>query len=156
MTGRWFGCAALVAIALVLGGADTQPVAEPADNLAVIVHADNPVRVTAGELESVFLRHELEWPDGDPVIPVNATPDSARRKQFDRVVLGMSPDEVARYWLDQRIRGAGTAPREIGDAFLTLRLVARIKGAIGYVPEGSELRDVRVVARIRDGKLVLR
>lgn len=156
MTRRRWWLVGMVAVAAVVAGAGAALDAEPADSLAVIVHADNAARLTAGELEDVFRRRKLAWPDGERVIPINATPDSARRKRFDRVVLGMSPEEVARFWLDQRIRGAGTAPREVGDAFLTIKLVARIKGAIGYVPEDSELRDVRVVARIRDGKLVMR
>jgi hypothetical protein len=155
MPRRWWLVGALV-VAAVLAAAGGTPDAEPADDLAVIVHLDNPARMTSGELEDVFRRRKLEWGNGERVIPINATPDSARRALFDRVVLGMSPEEVARYWLDQRIRGAGTAPREVGDGFLTIKLIARIKGAIGYVAEASELRDVRIVAWIRGGKLVLR
>ena len=34
------------------------------------------------------------------------------------------------------------------------RLVAKLEGAIGYVPESLVARDVRVVARIRNGKVL--
>ncbi|HET9620221.1 MAG TPA: hypothetical protein VFP84_02560 [Kofleriaceae bacterium] len=143
-------------VAGVLGASGDAPSAEPASAIAVIVYSDNTTALSASDLEDMFRRRKLAWPDGERVIPLNAVPESELRKQFDRVVLGMSPEEVARYWLDQRIRGAGSAPREVGDVFLTLKLIGRLKGAIGYVPGDADRRGVRTVAWIRDGKLVMR
>lgn len=129
--------------------------AEPvAGELVVIVNAANPARPSAAMLEKIFLRKEMNWDSGERIIPLNASPDSERRQRFDRVVLGMSPDEAARYWLDQRIRGGGTAPREVGDAVLTVKLIARLSGTIGYVPTDIKLSGVRVVARIRNDKVI--
>src|SRR6185503_19654357 len=98
----------------------------------------------------IFLRKEMTWDNGERIIPLNASPESERRQRFDRVVLGMSPDEAARYWLDLRIRGGGTAPREVGDSVLTVKLIAKLSGTIGYVPSDMQLPGVRVVARIRN------
>jgi ABC-type phosphate transport system substrate-binding protein len=129
--------------------------AEPSQGeLVVIVNAGNADKPSAGTLEKIFLRKEMTWDSGERIIPLNASPDSDRRQRFDRVVLGMTPDEAARYWLDQRIRGAGTAPREVGDAVLTVKLVARLSGTIGYVPAEIQLSGVRVVARIRNDKVI--
>lgn len=134
------------------------PLEAPADErleLCVIVHPDNRAAVSAALLEDIFLRRLTQWPGGDRVIPLNAPPDSDRREVFDRAVLRMSPDEVARYWLDQRIRGAGTAPREVAEPALTVKLVAKLKAAVGYAPAHGELGGVRIVARVRDGRLIL-
>jgi ABC-type phosphate transport system substrate-binding protein len=132
-----------------------RPRAEPGPaDLVVIVHAGNPARTSAAMLEKIFLRKEMAWDNGERIIPLNASPDSERRQRFDRVVLGMSPDEIARYWLDHRIRGGGTAPREVGDAVLTVKLIARLTGTIGYVPSDTQLSGVRVVARIRNDKVI--
>jgi hypothetical protein len=129
--------------------------AEPGSgDLVVIVHAGNAARPSPAILAKIFLRKEPTWDNGERIIPLNAGPDSERRQRFDRVVLGMSPDEVARYWLDLRIRGGGTAPREVGDAVLTVKLVARLSGTIGYVPSDMQLSGVRVVARIRNDKVI--
>lgn len=129
--------------------------AEPSrGGLVVIVNAGNPDRPSAGTLEKIFLRKELTWDSGERIIALNASPENERRQRFDRVVLGMSPDEAARYWLDQRIRGGGTAPREVGDAVLTVKLVAKLSGTIGYVPADLPLSGVRVVARIHNDKVL--
>jgi ABC-type phosphate transport system substrate-binding protein len=129
--------------------------AEPAaGELVVIVNAANPARPSAAMLEKIFLRKEMTWDNGERIIPLNASPESERRQRFDRVVLGMSPDEAARYWLDQRIRGGGTAPREVGDAVLTMKLIAKLSGTIGYVPSETQMSGVRVVARIRNDKVI--
>jgi ABC-type phosphate transport system substrate-binding protein len=143
------------AIALGALAMPERPRAEPGPaDLVVIVHAGNPVRTSPAMLGKIFLRKELTWDNGERIIPLNGSPDSERRQRFDRAVLGMSPDEVARYWLDHRIRGGGTAPREVGDAVLTVKLIARLTGTIGYVPSDIQLSGVRVVARIRNDKVI--
>jgi hypothetical protein len=144
------GVIAIAAIAM-----PERPRAEPSPSeLVVIVHASNAARPSAAMLGKIFLRKEMTWDNGERIIPLNGSPESERRQRFDRAVLGMSPDEVARYWLDLRIRGGGTAPREVGDAVLTVKLVARLTGTIGYVPSDIQLSGVRVVARIRNDKVI--
>jgi hypothetical protein len=129
--------------------------AEPqAVDLVVIVNAANRDRPSPEMLERIFLRKEMAWDNGERIIPFNASPESERRQRFDRAALGMTPDEAARYWLDHRIRGGGAAPREVGDAVLTVKLVAKLTGTIGYVPADLQLSGVRVVARIRNDKVI--
>jgi ABC-type phosphate transport system substrate-binding protein len=123
--------------------------------LVVVVNSANTMKLTGSTLENVFLRKTTSWDDGVRVIPINGLPDSTRRLTFDRAVLGMSPDEVARYWLDLRIRGGGSAPREVDDPIVTLKLVGRLPGAIGYVPAGVALDGVTVVAHVRGTKVTL-
>jgi hypothetical protein len=142
----------ILALVLALGTVRAEPA--PEVELVVIVQADNHASVSAHELEDDFLKRELHWPDGAPIVTINFPPDSPNRHAFDRAVLGMSPDEIARYWLDSRIRSGITAPREVDDAGLIRRLVARLHGAIAYVPASSELTGVRIVARIKAGRLV--
>ena len=125
----------------------------PAAELVVIVRAEQPDSVSASTLEAMFLRKERRWPNGDLAIPLDYAPENADRQRFDRAVLGMSPDEIARYWLDARIRGGPTPPREVGDADLAARLVARVRGAIAYVPPSTDLRGTRVVAHVANGKV---
>ena len=127
---------------------------EPAE-LVVVVNSANTIKLTSSMLENVFLRKTTNWDDGVRVIPINGLPDSERRHTFDRAALGMSPDEVARYWLDLRIRGGGTAPREVDDPIVTLKLVGRLEGAIGYVPAGAVIDGVTIVARVRGTKVIL-
>jgi hypothetical protein len=144
---------AFAVVALAAPAPASRAESRPVD-LVVIVSAGNTQTPSAAALESIFLRKVVTWPSGERIIPLNATPDSERRQRFDRVALGMSPDEAARYWLDQRIRGGDSAPREVGDVVLTAKLVAKLPGTIGYVPADIPLAGVRVIARIHDDKVV--
>lgn len=149
--------APLAAIALAVAGqvaiADTPAALKTAD-LVVIVNAEQRDSPDLGTLESLFLRKERRWPSGELAIPLDYAPDQRARQLFDRVVLGMSPDEVARYWLDARIRSGRTPPREVAEPALAARLVARVRGAVAYVPPATDLRGTRVVAHISNGKVV--
>jgi hypothetical protein len=111
--------------------------AEPAGaaegRLVVVVARASPIDgVTLGLLRRVFLSQPVDE-KGLRLVPFNAPPLAPERVLFDRRVLGMSPDEVARHWVDQRIRGEADPPRTIASAKLLKQVVARLPGAISYL-----------------------
>lgn len=122
--------------------------------VAVVVNPRNQASVSPLELENIFLLRRRQWPDGTTIIPFNFPPGEAHRVQFDRAVLRLTTEEAARFWLDQRIRSGTRAPRQITDAALAVRLVSRLPGAVAYVPIDDVKDSVRVVARIRGGKVL--
>jgi hypothetical protein len=129
--------------------------AAPSVDLAVIVNSAVSVgQLSAAELESIFTTSRRNWPDGSSVSAFSYPPEDAVRRAFDRAVLRMSADEVARFWLDQRVRGGSRPPRQVPDAALAVRLVAKLPGSIAYVPENLVNTNVKVVARIKSGKVV--
>jgi ABC-type phosphate transport system substrate-binding protein len=144
-----------VLLPLVLGSAPAEA-KEAADELVVIVHPSNKTaRLSAPELEAVFTAVRRSWTGGGRnVVPLNLPAGSQARVRFDRAVLGLEPDEVGRFWVDQKIRGGARPPRQIESAALVLRLVAKLPGAIGYVPAAEVDKTVKIVARIRDGKVI--
>jgi ABC-type phosphate transport system substrate-binding protein len=128
---------------------------EPA-GLVVIVHISSPVHVlSANDLRAVFTRVLRNWPDGTPVTAINFAPGVLERAVFDRVVLGMDPDDVAEFWVDQMIRGDSPPPRQLSSAAAIVDLVSRTPGAIGYIPESKLRPRVKVVARIRRNQVVM-
>jgi hypothetical protein len=94
------------------------------------------------------------WGGGLNAVPFNYAPESPLRRTFDQAVLNLAPAEVGRFWIDQRIRGFGHPPRQITEPAMVLRLIGSLKGSIGYVPAGAADKSVRVVAKIRKGKVV--
>jgi hypothetical protein len=123
--------------------------------LAVIVNSQVSVAALgATELASIFTRATRTWKDGSTVRALNLSPGSPERVEFDRVVLDMSPARSAQFWIDKQIRGEEGAPKSIAQADIVLRLIPNLTGSIGYVPEEKVDATVRVVARIRDGKVV--
>ena len=146
----------LTLLALAAGAATSASAfAAPDEELLVIVSAQSPVRqVSAAALESYFSGAERRWPEGHNVVVFNLPPEHALRALFDRIVLRLNPDEVGRFWVDQLVRGGARPPRQVPDPVFMVRLVAKLPDSIGYVPAGQLNDSVRVVARLRQGKVV--
>lgn len=131
------------------------PAADTPPDLDVIVHSSVPAQpLDRAGLAAIFSMTRRSWGSGLNAVPFNYAPDTALRRNFDAAVLGLAPAEVARFWIDQRIRGYGHPPRQVADPSIMVRLIASLKGSIGYVPAGTADKSVRVVARIRQGKVV--
>ena len=146
--------AVVVGMVLALVPAGRLP-AEESVRLAVIVNPAVPATALgAAELASIFTRATRTWKDGTTVRALNLSPGSRERVEFDRVVLDMSPDRSAQFWIDRQIRGEEPAPKAIAQAEIVARLVPTLAGSIAYVPEDKVDAKVRVVARIRGGKVV--
>ena len=124
------------------------------DQLLVIANRIGPpAEVDAGDLDAIFRSRMQYWPSGRRIIPLNLRPGSRHRTTFDRAVLRMSPDDAARFWIEQRVRGEERPPRQIPSADVMLRVVARLPGSIGYVNSRPTPSGVRVLARIRNGQV---
>jgi ABC-type phosphate transport system substrate-binding protein len=131
------------------------PHAESSGRLAVIAHPGVAAKsLGASELASIFTRATRNWKDGTPIRPLNLPPGSTERVVFDRVVLHLEPDQSAQYWVDRMVRGEEAAPKAIAKADIVLRLVPTLPGAIAYVPEEKVDEKVKVLAFVRDGKVV--
>lgn len=143
---------AIATATLVVLAAVAAPPARADEDVAIVVNAALPVeRLDAVALEAIFTSAQRGWPDGSTVVALSCPPDHPLRVLFDRVVLHMSPDESARFWVDQRVRGGPRPPRQVGDPVLAMRMVARLGGAVAYVPLALVDDTVRVVARLRGG-----
>src|SRR6185436_2485147 len=138
----------------VLAVSGPAPAADAPVDLDIIVHSSVPSEtMDRPALAAIFSMTRRSWSGGLGAVPFNFPPESPLRRAFDQSVLGLAPAEVGRFWIDQRIRGYGHPPRQVTDPALMLRLVANLKGAIGYVPAGQADKSVRIVARIRQGKV---
>lgn len=123
--------------------------AAAAPRLAIVVNPKNPIRsLGAGEIEAIFTTRRLDWPGGSRIVAFNFPPRHPAREEFDRRALHLEPDEVARFWIDRRVRGGHPPPRQIPDAKTMLRVVASLETAVGYVASGDTDGSVRVVAEI--------
>lgn len=137
--------------ALLLLGGRAHAATTPGTILLQIVTAKtNAIRdITFPDLRQLYRGKRIAL-SGLHVIPFNHPPGTFDRVGFDRVLFGMGPDEIGRFWIDQRIRGGEPPPRTIDSVSLLLRVVAALEGAIGYVREGFLAPDLKVVTI--DGK----
>ena len=118
--------------------------------LAVVVAKDFPLdNLSFGDLKRLYMGDPVDA-RGRRLIPLALQNRSPERVQFDRAVLGMSPEAAARYWVDRRIRGESGPPKAIDSPQILLRVVDKLDGALGYVRADSVSSAVKVL-RI-DGK----
>ena len=92
------------------------------------------------ELRSIFMLKS-----GSRLRPLNLPPGAPERIAFERVVLGMTADQAARYWIERKIRGQGAPPKTIPTAQLLMRIVARVPDTIGYAADGPLPPGLKVV-----------
>jgi hypothetical protein len=131
----------------IVGGlcAPAAALAEP-QAIAIVVDRDNPMSdIEVEALRSLFLGKRREWPDGTRAVPVNLEAGPPHHA-FCSTVLKMSEADYERYWVDQKVRGAGTGPRPLSSSSLVIRLVARVRGAVGYVPLSRVDGSVKVLS----------
>lgn len=120
--------------------------AGPSEPLAVVVAKHGALEaLSLPDLKRLFMGESIVGPGGQKLIALNRDPKSAERVGFDRSVLGMSPEAVARYWIDRKIRGQSSAPKSIEPAVVLQRVVAKLGGAVGYVRAAEVIADVKIV-----------
>jgi ABC-type phosphate transport system substrate-binding protein len=117
--------------------------------IAVIVNAKNPIKsLGIDEIEAIFKALKRSWSGGKRILPFNYPARDPLRVAFDRAALHMEPAAVARYWIDQRVRGGQHPPTQVPTSAMMRQVVSSLETAIGYVPT-SELRSgVKVVAEV--------
>ena len=117
--------------------------------LAVIVNGKNPIKsLGLDEIEAIFKALRRGWPGGKRILPFNFPARDPLRVAFDRAALHMEPGAVARYWIDQRVRGGQHAPTQVPNTQMMVQVVSSLETAIGYVPIGNVVSGVKVVAEV--------
>jgi hypothetical protein len=102
------------------------------------------------DLKRLYLGQHLTDPSGQKIVSFNQPPGAPSRVHFDERVLNMSPDEVARFWIDRKIRGQPPPPRSVAPVDLLIRVIAEMPGALGYLFESEA--DTRVKVLPIEGK----
>jgi len=117
-----------------------------------VVAKDSAVQqLSLYELKRLYLGDNMNTPDGKKLLALNRGTSTQERVGFDKTVLGMTPEEAARYWIDRRIKGQSGAPKAVDPANVLQKVVARLPGSISYIRQ-HELTDAVKVVKI-DGKM---
>lgn len=116
-------------------------------SLALVVAKSSPIQqLSQYELKKLYLGANINDPSGERIIAFNQAPNSPDRVTFESKVLGMQPDEVARYWIDRKIRGDGGAPKSVPSVELLQRVVSKMEHSVAYVRSDQVRPEVRIVA----------
>jgi hypothetical protein len=134
----------LVAVALLLGF-ERAASADGKRLVVVVAKGSQVTNISRSDLRRCFTGEKVS-PGGNTLIPFNASPNTPERVGFDEAVLGMSPDEVGRFWIDRKVRGESSAPRSLPSSAHVAKVAAKFPNAIGYLPEDALTSDIQAVA----------
>jgi hypothetical protein len=130
-------------------GALALPALAAAEPIAVVMAASSRQRtLSSDKLRRVFLAQPADSDEGRRFIPINLASGSATRTRFDRVVLSLEPEDAARYWIDQRLRG-NKPPRTAATLEICRGALGELQGAISYLPlsQAGALRVLTIDGR---------
>ena len=115
----------LLSLALV-GGAHA--------DIAVIVHADNPVQsLTTRQTAELYLGRARTFDTGQYALVIDQGRDNPLRGRFFKDVSGMSIGQVTAYWSRLQFTGQVQPPRSVEGDAAVLDFVRRNPTAIGYI-----------------------
>ena len=144
--GAWLALSLACALLCLLPSAERKARASDRVILALVVAKGASVDdVSLSELKRIFTNEGDSDRSGQRYVPFNHPPHTTDRVGFDKVVLGMSPDEVSQFWIERKIRGLSGPPRSVDSLSLLLRLIARLPGAVSYARPAQLTGDVRAI-----------
>jgi DNA-binding transcriptional LysR family regulator len=112
----------------------------------VIVHPSSRFdALSRSKVSYLFLRKVSRWPWGAEVAPANLTADEPIRREFIQQVLRMTEEQLADYWIDQRVTRGVSPPVEVRDAAAAKRWVAAKPGGIAYIPSSALDATVKAI-----------
>jgi hypothetical protein len=136
---------ALLLFAIVTPMRASSAIARPSDALVLIIaSASSLYDLPSNVVRDAFQGLRTDY-KGVRLIPFNLPLGSAIRQQLDRAVLGLGPNEVGMYWVDQRVRDGRTAPRTVTSVERLVRVVAQLPGALACVPATAVDGSVRAL-----------
>jgi hypothetical protein len=141
----------LLAGVWALGHAPFADGAPPPLKLVIVTQKGSPLgELSLRALKRMYMGETQIDSDGSRLTPLNQALSSPGRVVFESLVLGMSSDTVARYWIDRRIRGQPGPPKAVTPVALLVQTVASVPGTLTYLREADFDPSLKVLTI--DGK----
>jgi hypothetical protein len=134
-----------IVIALCALAAGPPAFADSKKLVVVVARGSSVTNLSRDDLKRCFTSEPVTA-GGKPLVPFNASPSSPERTGFDLAVLGMTPDEVGRFWIDRKVRGQSAAPRSLPSSAHIAKVAAKFPGAIGYLTADQLTSDIQAVS----------
>jgi ABC-type phosphate transport system substrate-binding protein len=119
--------------------------AAASEKIVIVLNNENGVSsLSTAEIRDYFLKRKTQWPDGTPVRFIDWEEGSAVRAAFLEQVVKKSPRELELYWIGEKLYRGNSAPIKVDSPEMVLTFVAKLAGAIGYVPEEGTAHSAKV------------
>ncbi|MBK9576991.1 MAG: hypothetical protein IPO40_07955 [Fibrobacteres bacterium] len=113
---------------------------------AVVTSPSSPIAsISKGDLKRVFTGKKGNIA-GVKTVPFMLAESNPAAVSFLKDVLGMSPEEYKKYWMDAQVKGEGTAPALQKTSATAILVSADIPGAIAVVEKSAVNASVKEIA----------
>lgn len=113
---------------------------------AVVTSPSSPVgTISKADLKRVFTGKKSNV-SGVKVVPFMLAETSPAAQSFLKDVLGMTPEEYKKYWIDAQVKGEGTAPATQKSSAVAILVSADLPGALAVVEKSAVNATVKEVA----------
>jgi len=108
-----------------------------AGDWAVVTSPSSPIAaISKADLKRVFTGKKSNL-SGVKVVPFMLADANPAAVAFMKDVLGMSPEEYKKYWMDAQVKGEGTAPALQKTSATAIMVSADLPGAIAVVDKSA-------------------
>ena len=101
--------------------------------------------LSVSQLRRIYSMRQVYWKNGTPIVVYVLASKSLLHQQFCKEQLRLFPYQLDRIWNKLTFSGYGVAPIEVTSESELIKAVQSTKGAIGYVENLSEAKDVNVI-----------
>lgn len=113
---------------------------------AIVTSPSSPVAsISKSDLKRVFTGKKRDV-SGVKVVPFMLAESNPVAQAFLKDVLGMSPEEYKKYWVDSQVKGEGTAPATQKTSATAILVSADIPGALAVVEKSAVNASVKEVS----------
>ncbi len=116
-----------------------------AGEYVVIVNTGNSIsEIPKSNLKRIFTGKMKEF-KGVKLVPINLPPESETGTAFLSAVVGMDGSAYKEFWVQQQVKGLGSAPMIQKTSDAVVAMVSQIPGAIGYIEKSKATDAVKVI-----------
>jgi len=116
----------------------------------VIVNPANPVaELKREQVIDLFMGGQINFPDGNPALPIDHLPDSATRQGYYHALTGKTVAQINAYWARLMFTGRASPPRVLRTPDAVLKAVMENRDAIAYIDDAVLNGKVKVVFRLK-------
>ena len=134
----------LISLSLILSGLSIA--GEETESFVIIVNKSNNVSsLSKSQTSRMFLKKVFTWKDGEPVKPIDLTPNNKVRQKFSQDIHGRNVYSIKNYWQQMIFAGRDVPPLEKETEQEIIDYVNSHPNSIGYISASANLDNVKVI-----------
>lgn len=103
------------------------------------------VSLSTTQLRRIYSMRQMHWQNGSPIVVFVLPTSNVLHQKFCKEELQLFPYQLDRIWHRLTFSGYGVAPIEVANERELILAVQSTQGAIGYIENLSEVKDVNVI-----------